>query len=90
MANGSIRNRPAGNPSLKALKGFEKRVYSSAWISASGNRQCDPTEKHLILEEAELGLMAKRIHQDLKSDHGFATVAPVIAAEGKNRRPWMP
>jgi len=34
--------------------------------------------------------MAKRIHQDLKSDHGFATVAPVIAAEGKNRRPWMP
>jgi hypothetical protein len=38
-------------------------------VSVSSSSQCEPF-RELIIAKCELGLSAKRIHQDLVADHG--------------------
>jgi len=70
--------------STKAQTGCEEPAADQPVASAS---TCEPF-RNIILEKLELGLHAKRIHQDLVSDHGFAgkywAVYRFVAKLGQN------
>jgi transposase len=50
--------------------GDEIRASEAVAVSVSSSSQCEPF-RELIIAKCELGLSAKRIHQDLVADHSF-------------------
>ena len=68
---GSGEQLPTGasaSNSTKAPTGSD--AESLAFETVAGGSQCEPY-RGIIIAKCELGLSAKRVHQDLVADHGF-------------------
>lgn len=68
---GSGEQLPTGasaSNSTKAPTGSD--AESLAFETVAGGSQCEPY-REIIVAKCELGLSAKRVHQDLVADHGF-------------------
>jgi transposase len=72
---GSTDQAPTGSDDSNGTKaptgsGGETGGAEAAPVSVSSSSQCE-SFRELIIAKCELGLSAKRIHQDLVADHGF-------------------